>query len=224
MTDISKVAIESWAVDDIKPYPYNHKKHPEKQIEMLSKSIKVQGLLDPIVVDKEGVIISGHGRFEAIKRLNWVKVSVRVLRDITDDQASALRIAANKTVSNEYDTDMLSRELRSLSEASFDLDSLGFDERELSMLIADVGEIDQDSLVLDLDAAVADHEEDVTASSDRADEDNVRLDKAFGFKNVPLRDQKVVSRFMAEIEASTGLTAQEALLTHMRDYLAGAAE
>lgn len=219
MTDISKVPVESWDVDLIEPYPFNNKKHPEKQIDLLSRSIKAQGLLDPIVVDSEGVIISGHGRFEAIKRLGWVKVSVRVLRGITDDQASALRIAANKTVSNDYDTDMLSRELKALSESEIDLHDLGFDDKELSMLIADVGEIDEESLVIDMDIAVESHEEAISDAAEAADNHDVRLDKAFGFKTIPLRDQKVLNRFMAEIEASTGETGVNALVSHMRDVL-----
>lgn len=220
MTDISTVPVEQWDLEDIKPYEFNNKKHPEKHIQMLMRSIKAQGHLDPIVVDKAGVIISGHGRHEALKRLGRAKVAVRVLRNVTDEQASALRIAANKTVSNEYDTDMLSRELARLAETDMDLGTLGFDDRELSMLIQDVGVMDEDTLVIDMDEAVEKHEADVEERSEKADGEDVRLDKAFGFKSVPLRDQKVVTRFMAEIEAKTGLKGSEALIGHMRSELA----
>lgn len=223
MTDISTVPVEQWDIDDVKPYEFNNKKHPEKHIQMLMRSIKAQGHLDPIVVDKAGVIISGHGRHEALKRLGRVKVAVRVLRDVTDEQASALRIAANKTVSNEYDTDMLSRELARLADTDMDLSSLGFDDRELNMLMDDVGVMDEDTLVIDMDDAVEQHEADVEQRSDKADAEDVRLDKAFGFKTVPLRDQKVVTRFMAEIEATHGKSGVEALVQHMREVLEVAA-
>lgn len=214
-TDISLVPVEQWDTASVKPYPYNHKKHPPKQIDMLKRSIKMQGLLDPIVIDKTGVIISGHGRFEAIKLLGWAKVSVRVLRDVSDEQASALRIAANKTVSNEYDTDMLSRELRALAETEMDVSALGFDDKELSMLIADVGEINADSLVDDMDLAMDAHEAGIGETARKADADEVRLDKAFGFKTIPLRAQKTITRFMAEIEAKTGKTGAAALIDFM---------
>jgi hypothetical protein len=214
------VPVELWDIDDISAYEFNNKKHPEKHIQSLVASIKVQGHLDPIAIDKAGVIISGHGRFEALKRLGKKKVAVRCLRDISDDQASALRIAANKTVSNDYDTDALARELAHLNSVDMDLTSLGFDEKELSMLISDVGIMDDDSLVIDMDGAVTQHEADVDAKAAEADGTEVRLDKAFGFKTVPLRDQKVISRFMAEIEATSGKSGQEALISYMRDSLA----
>lgn len=217
--NINEVQLEQWDVADIKPYPYNHKKHPEKQIEVLMKSISRQGLLDPIAIDGEGVIISGHGRFEAIKRLGWKKVTVRPLRGLTPEQASALRIAANKTVSNEYDTDMLQRELQALMSMDFDIDGLGFDDKELAMLTADVGEIDDDAITFDIEGAVEAHEADVQERSEKVDEDTVRVEKALGFKSISLKDQKVVSRFMAVIEDQTGAKGSEALLIHMRQQL-----
>lgn len=220
LTDISTVPVEQWDIGEIKPYPYNNKKHPEKHIQKLMASIKTNGHLDPIVVDKEGVIISGHGRHEALKRLGRAIVAVRVLRDISDAQASALRIAANKTVGNEYDTDMLSRELAALADANMDLSSLGFDDKELEMLTVDVGVMDEDTLVMDLDSAVEQHEVEVEERAEKAGSEDVRLDKAFGFKTVPLKDQKVISRFMAEIEARTGLKGPDALVDFMRTELA----
>lgn len=222
MNSLSAFPVEQWDVADVQPYPFNHKKHPEKQIEMLMKSLKQQGLLDPIAVDEKGVIISGHGRFEAIKRLGWLKVTVRCLRGITEEQASALRIAANKTVSNEYDTDMLSHELSKLSQVDYDLSGLGFEQKELDMLLVDVGEIDESTITMDIDGAVEAHEADVEERSSAADNSMVRLDKAFGFKELPLKDQKVITRFMAEVEAKTGKAGPDALIDHMKSFLVAA--
>lgn len=220
--DISAVPVELWDVTNIHPYPYNNKKHPEKQIETLAKLIKAHGLIDPIALDENGVIISGHGRFEAVKRLGFTKVAVRVLRGLTDDQTSALRIAANKSVSTEYDTDMLARELTKLAATDYDLSMLGLDQRELDMLISDVGVIDTDALVDDIDFAVEQHEADVNDRAAAADDESVRLDKAFGFKSVPLPAQKTVTRFLATIEAETGKTGVDALLDHMKAVLESA--
>jgi ParB-like chromosome segregation protein Spo0J len=217
--DISQIAPEKWPVADVHPYPHNNKKHPPKQIEMLAKSIQTQGLLDPIAVDEGGVIISGHGRFEACKKLGMTQVTVRVLRGISEDQARALRIAANKTVSNEYDTEMLQRELERLNDVGFDLTSLGFDDKELSMLTVDIGEIDDDAITMDIAGAVETHEADVQNRAAEADKADVRIDQALGFKTIPLAEQKTVTRFLAVVEEQTGGKGAEALLIHMRQVL-----
>lgn len=217
--DFSQVPIELWDIDQLKPYPFNNKKHPPKHIEILARSIEAQGHLDPIIVDKDGVIISGHGRHLALQKLGRLKVAVRCLKDVTEAEASALRISANKTVSNEYDTDMLSLELGKLTDLDFDLQTLGFDDKELSMLMEDVGVIDQETIVMDMADAVETHEKDIDDRADSADKEDVRLDKAFGFKTVPLKDQKTLGRFMAEIEASTGKSGWEALKSHMDSHL-----
>lgn len=214
--NITTVPVENWPVEDVHPYPFNHKKHPEKQIEMLMRSIKTQGLIEPIIVDGAGVIISGHGRFEACKRLGMTKVNVRVLRGITEEQASALRIAANKTASNEYDTDMLQRELEKLSHTDIDLGALGFDQKELDMLLTDVGELDEDAISLDINTDIETHEAEVSERAEKADGEDVRLDKALGFKTIPLPAQKIVTRAMAVIEEQTGKQGADALIAHMR--------
>lgn len=211
--------IEKWLIGDITPYPFNNKKHPPKHIDILAKSIEAQGHLEPIAVDEEGVIISGHGRHLALVKLGRTHVSVRVLRGLSEEQKSALRIAANKTVSNEYDTEMLAMELEKLQLADFDLSSLGFEMKELDMLLVDPGVIDEDAITLDLDGAVDAHEADVEAHSTSIDISQVRLDKALGFKTIPLRDQKTVSRFLAIAEAETGKVGAEALIEHMRQHV-----
>lgn len=220
MTDFDKVPVEEWDIDKIIPYEFNHKKHPEKQISTLAELIKKKGLINPLVLEEDGTIIAGHGRLLALKKLGRTKVPVRVLRGISKNDAAALRIADNKTVSNEYDTDILSAELMRLSgEGGVDISILGMDERELSILVTDVGEIDADSLVDDIDMAVEAHEEGVAETAAAADDDTVRLDKAFGFKTIPLPAQKTVERFMAMIEEGLNKKGAEALLSFMRDYV-----
>lgn len=221
--DFNDVPIELYEIENVHPYEFNNKKHPEKHIDLLMRSIKTHGHLDPLVLDRDGVIISGHGRFEALKRLGRKKVAVRVLRDISEAEASALRIAANKTVSTEYDTDALMRELANLGAADFDLEALGFNEKELSMLTIDVGEIDMDMVADDMTAAVEKHESDVADKAEEVSVEGVLITKAFGFKTIPLRDQKHVSRFMAQAEEETGLQGADALIAYMKAHLAKAA-
>jgi hypothetical protein len=223
MTDLNHAPVQSWDADKIVPYEHNHKKHSDKQVELLAKLIEAKGLINPLVLEEDGTIIAGHGRFLAIQKLGWKKVPVRVMVGISKSDASILRIADNKTVSTEYDTDILARELARLDDGALDLTLLGMDQRELDMLLGDVGEIDTDALVDDIDMAVGLHEQDVDDRAAAADEDVVRLDKAFGFKTVPLPSQKTVTRFMAEIEASTGKVGDAALIDFMGSHLAKAA-
>lgn len=106
----------------ITPYTKNAKKHPKKQIEQVAKSIKEFGMNQPIVVDKKGVIIVGHGRYEALKSLGmeikpeWIKVV-----DLTEEQANAYRLADNKLNESEWDMSLVIEELKGLSPEMLDL-------------------------------------------------------------------------------------------------------
>lgn len=220
MPDIGLAPVESWPVEKILPYPENHKKHSPAQVAALAASIKEQGLNDPITVDKDGVIISGHGRLEAVKSLGWVKAPVRWLKMLTKAQADKLRIAANKTTSTDYDFEVLQRELSRLSGDGEDLTSIGLDSRELEMMIGDIGAMAEDSIVADLDLAVDAFDAEVAAASTKAADDEVAIGKAFGIKKVPAAFAKVAKRFMGVVgDTYKPLEGWEALMAHMQATL-----
>jgi len=112
----------------ITPYSKNAKKHPKKQIEQVANSIREFGMNQPIVVDKQGVIIVGHGRFEALKHLGWsndkILEHVKVL-DISEEKANAYRLADNKLNESEWDMNLVIEELKGLSSEMLEL--TGFD-------------------------------------------------------------------------------------------------
>lgn len=111
---------------EIKPYPKNAKKHPKKQIEQVANSIKEFGMNQPIVVDKQGVIIVGHGRYEALKSLGMeIKDEYIKVVDLTEEQAKAYRLADNKLNESDWDMELVLEELKDLSEPMLDL--TGFD-------------------------------------------------------------------------------------------------
>src|SRR3990167_7429582 len=112
-------------LNSIKPYEKNAKKHPSKQVEQIANSIKEFGFNQPIVVDKQGVIIVGHGRYEAAKALNLPTVPTLEL-DLTEEQAKAYRLADNKLNESEWDMGLAIEELKGLSDEMFDL--TGFDK------------------------------------------------------------------------------------------------
>lgn len=113
---------------DIKPYSKNAKKHPDKQLKQIANSLKELGWQQPIVVDKNGVIIVGHGRWEAYKKYPegikepWIKVE----NDLTPKQAKAYRLADNKLNESDWDMGLAIEELKELSPEMFDL--TGFDK------------------------------------------------------------------------------------------------
>lgn len=88
------IKIKYIPINEIKPYPNNAKKHKVKWIE---KSIKEFSFDQPIVVDKDMVIIKGHGRYEAAKQLEYKKVPVIVRDDLNKKQAAMSRLADNRT-------------------------------------------------------------------------------------------------------------------------------
>ena len=112
---------------EITPYSKNAKKHPKKQIEQVANSIKEFGMNQPIVVDKQGVIIVGHGRYEALQSLGMeVKTEYIKVVDLTEEQAKAYRLADNKLNESEWDMNLAIEELKGLSNEMFDL--TGFDK------------------------------------------------------------------------------------------------
>lgn len=113
----------------ITPYSKNAKRHPKKHIEQVANSIKEFGMNQPIVVDKEGVIIVGHGRYEALKHLGWSEEEIAKhvkVADLTEEQAKAYRLADNKLNESEWDMGLAIEELKGLSDEMFDL--TGFDK------------------------------------------------------------------------------------------------
>lgn len=106
----------------ITPYTKNAKKHPKKQIAQVANSIKEFGMNQPIVVDKQGVIIVGHGRYEALQSLGWeVKSEWIKVVDLTEEQANAYRLADNKLNESDWDMALVIEELKGLTPELLDL-------------------------------------------------------------------------------------------------------
>lgn len=81
---------------DLIPYSKNAKRHPAEQVRLIANSIREFGFQQPIVVDKHNVVIIGHGRLLAAKRLKIAEVPVVIADELTEDQIKALRLADNK--------------------------------------------------------------------------------------------------------------------------------
>lgn len=114
-------------IKDIKPYERNAKKHDETQIKNVMESIKQFGMAQPLVVDKEGVLIIGHCRLIACKRLKMKEVPVVKMDDLTQEQVDKLRLLDNKLNESEWDFDLLTEDIPTLDFSDFDID-WGFKE------------------------------------------------------------------------------------------------
>lgn len=109
-------------LSEITPYPKNAKKHDAKQINNVAESIKKYGFVQPVVIDKDGVIVIGHCRALAAKKLGLNSVPCVCVDDLTPEQVNALRIVDNKTNESDWDFDLLLEEIDNI-----DLDGFEFD-------------------------------------------------------------------------------------------------
>ena len=106
--------VEMVNISDIKPYKRNPRKN-ENAVDKVAESIKQFGWQQPIVVDKDGVIIVGHTRYKAAKKLGFTEVPVLWATDLTEEQVRAYRLADNKTNElAEWDMTLLDKELASI--------------------------------------------------------------------------------------------------------------
>lgn len=102
-------------IEELKPYVNNAKLHPGSQIEQLKRSIQDYGYIAPVIVDSDYNIIAGHGRYEALKELDYKDVEVVIVDNLTDDQIREYRLLDNKLNSNsDYSKKALELELLDL--------------------------------------------------------------------------------------------------------------
>lgn len=116
--------------DDLIPYANNAKVHPQEQIDRLANGIKAFGWTQNIVIDRNNVVVIGHGRLLAAKQLHLDKVPCVMRDDLTDEEINACRLEDNKTNESPWDFSKLEEELASLAIAGIDMSQFGFDTDE----------------------------------------------------------------------------------------------
>ena len=114
--------IEWKDIASVKPYARNAKKHDDKQIANVAESIKQFGWQQPIVCDKDGVIIIGHCRLLAAKKLGLKKVPVKTVDSLSEEQVKKLRTLDNKLNESDWDFDLLAEDIGELDFSGFDID------------------------------------------------------------------------------------------------------
>lgn len=133
-------------IEKITPYEKNAKKHDKTQIANVAESIKQFGWTQPIVCDKDGVIIIGHCRLLAAKKLKLDKVPVKYATDLTEEQVKKLRNLDNKLNESEWDFDLLATDIDGLDFSGFDIDwGLPADVEETEIVEDEAPEVDEES-------------------------------------------------------------------------------
>lgn len=165
---MNNISIENISIDKLKPYE-NNPRNNDNAVDAVAQSIKEFGFKVPIVVDENNVIITGHTRYKASKKLGLTKVPCIRADDLTDEQVKAFRLADNKVSElATWDENKLNIELEDIN---FDMSEFGFelpnmeseplelddnedvgyygDERERTNNAYNLGLVDSDSLTND---------------------------------------------------------------------------
>ena len=141
MANWSAEKIQQKSVDALIPYDRNPNIHPESQIDQLANAVREWGWTVPILIDENDMVLAGHGRLFAAKKLKLDTVPCIVAEGWSEEQKKAYVIADNKlSESSQWDDALYFSELRSLSDSNFDLSLMGmhpdfsFDDFHLTCL------------------------------------------------------------------------------------------
>ena len=130
--------VEHIAIDLLKPYPSNARTHDERQLSKLKQSLTAFGWMNPILAERDGTIIAGHGRWSAAKALGLEECPVIRVEHLTPDAVRAYRLADNRLAELAgWDTATLEIELQHLStlELDFNIETIGWDHAEIDLIL-----------------------------------------------------------------------------------------
>ena len=132
----------TWPVERLIPYARNARTHSDEQVAQIAASIAEFGWTNPILAGSDGIIIAGHARLLAARKLGMTEVPVIVLDHLTETQRRALVLADNRLALNAgWDEEMLRIELESIRDDGFDLELTGFSDDELEDLLREPEEV-----------------------------------------------------------------------------------
>ena len=134
---MTNLQVVTWPVEKLIPFARNARTHSAEQVAQIAASIAEFGWTSPILAGSDGIIIAGHARLLAARKLGMTEVPVIVLDHLTEAQRRALVLADNKLALNAgWDEEMLRIELQDLEVNGFNLDVIGFSQEELETILA----------------------------------------------------------------------------------------
>lgn len=156
---MTKLKVTDLPIGSLKPYDRNARTHSAKQIAQIAASIKAFGFNNPVLIDKDGGIIAGHGRVEAAKQLGLENVPCVRLEHLSNAQKRAYILADNKLAEKAgWDPEILKIELQHLTslDLDFDISITGFEMPEIDVLLTDAAkEVDPADEVPEIESGPA---------------------------------------------------------------------
>jgi ParB-like chromosome segregation protein Spo0J len=137
-SSITPLEVTYLRTSSLKPDPRNPRVHSEKQVRQIAQSIESFGFNVPLLIDDQQMVIAGHGRLQAARRLGWETAPAIRLIHLNESQRMAFLIADNRLTENStWDERMLGEQLKILSELEldFDLEAIGFEVPEIDLFI-----------------------------------------------------------------------------------------
>lgn len=126
--------LEQWPIERCIEYARNPRKN-DHAVDKIAAAIKEYGFRVPIVAKSDGLVVDGHLRLKAAKKLGLAQVPVILADDMTDAQIKAFRLSVNRVAQEaQWDLDLLKIELQDLDAEGFDLSLTGFEVNELSAM------------------------------------------------------------------------------------------
>lgn len=101
-------------LSELKPYKNNAKKHPKEQVERIAESIRQFGFTQPVIIDKDNIVVAGHGRILGAKKAGMKEVPTVCMDQLTEDQIRAYRLIDNKLNESAWDSTLLDMEINSI--------------------------------------------------------------------------------------------------------------
>jgi DNA modification methylase len=158
---MTNLQVVTWPVEKLIPYARNARTHSDEQVTQIAASIAEFGWTNPILAGSDGIIVAGHARLQAARKLGMTEVPVIILDHLSETKRRALVLADNRLALNAgWDEEMLRVELESIREDGFGLEVIGFTDDELEDLLRDpedvpAGNTDDDAVPETPDAATS---------------------------------------------------------------------
>ena len=139
------MTIEQWPADKVMPYAKNPRVIPAAAVDKVAASIREFGWRQPIVIDEQAVIIAGHTRLLAARKLGLQTIPVHVAEGLTARQVRALRLMDNRSHDEStWNIELLAPEMLELQQLNVDLGLTGFNPSEIDRLIGLSGAVSDD--------------------------------------------------------------------------------
>jgi DNA modification methylase len=145
-------------IRSLTPYPRNARTHSRRQIRLIADSIRTFGFTNPVLIDRSGMIIAGHGRVEAAKLLRIEEVPTICLENLSEDQIRAYILADNKLAEKAgWDKSILAIELQYLLavDLGFDITLTGFEIGEIDLILQDASAAEEKPVEIKTGPAVS---------------------------------------------------------------------